>query len=182
MLLAATKILEAKQHRCRDFNCPLMASNPQQVMTRMGAIMAAGILDAGGRNATVGLRSRSGHFRWAAGQVGMHMWPCTAGCLVAAPPKTAQETQCIATGSPQAAIFQPACSHATHAICMPRPCPCAGAPLCWAWRSSRSTGALLGCRATVLAAAQLCAAAVPACNRPAVRCHYASLHVWSSSQ
>lgn len=36
-----------------------------QVMTRMGAIMAAGILDAGGRNATVGLRSRAGHFRWA---------------------------------------------------------------------------------------------------------------------
>lgn len=31
----------------------------------MGAIMAAGILDAGGRNATVGLRSRAGHFRWA---------------------------------------------------------------------------------------------------------------------
>jgi hypothetical protein len=35
-------------------------------MTRMGAIMAAGILDAGGRNATIGLRARSGHFRWAA--------------------------------------------------------------------------------------------------------------------
>lgn len=38
----------------------------RQVMTRMGAIMASGILDAGGRNATLGLRSRSGHFRWAA--------------------------------------------------------------------------------------------------------------------
>ena len=44
-----------------------------QIMSRMGAIMAAGILDAGGRNATVGLRSRSGHFRWASG----------AGCCVA---------------------------------------------------------------------------------------------------
>lgn len=32
-------------------------------MTRMGAIMAAGVLDAGGRNATLGLRSRSGYFR-----------------------------------------------------------------------------------------------------------------------
>ena len=34
-----------------------------QIMTRMGSIMAAGILDAGGRNATLGLRSRSGYFR-----------------------------------------------------------------------------------------------------------------------
>ncbi|KAL4423070.1 hypothetical protein ABPG77_005875 [Micractinium sp. CCAP 211/92] len=34
-----------------------------EIMTRMGAIMAAGILDGGGRNATIGLRSRSGHFR-----------------------------------------------------------------------------------------------------------------------
>lgn len=34
-----------------------------QVMCKMGAIMAAGILDAGGRNCTVGLRSRSGYFR-----------------------------------------------------------------------------------------------------------------------
>lgn len=29
----------------------------------MGAIMAAGIIDAGGRNVTIGLRSRSGYFR-----------------------------------------------------------------------------------------------------------------------
>lgn len=41
-----------------------------QIMTRMGAIMAAGILDAGGRNATIGLRSRSGHFRRAAREGG----------------------------------------------------------------------------------------------------------------
>jgi 26S proteasome regulatory subunit N2 len=32
-------------------------------MCKMGAIMAAGILDAGGRNATIGLRSRSGYIR-----------------------------------------------------------------------------------------------------------------------
>lgn len=35
----------------------------EEVMSRMGAIMAAGILDAGGRNVTVGLRSHSGYFR-----------------------------------------------------------------------------------------------------------------------
>lgn len=32
-------------------------------MVRMGAIMAAGILDAGGRNATLGLQSRTGPYR-----------------------------------------------------------------------------------------------------------------------
>ena len=32
-------------------------------MSKMGAIMAAGIIDAGGRNVNVGLRSRSGYFR-----------------------------------------------------------------------------------------------------------------------
>ncbi|PNW70631.1 hypothetical protein CHLRE_17g727950v5 [Chlamydomonas reinhardtii] len=35
----------------------------EEVMCKMGAIIAAGILDGGGRNATVGLRSRSGYFR-----------------------------------------------------------------------------------------------------------------------
>ncbi len=35
----------------------------EEVMGRMGAIMATGLLDAGGRNLTVGLRSASGYFR-----------------------------------------------------------------------------------------------------------------------
>lgn len=35
----------------------------EEVMAKLGAIMAAGILDAGGRNVTIGLRARSGYFR-----------------------------------------------------------------------------------------------------------------------
>ena len=35
----------------------------EEVMARLGAIMATGILDAGGRNAVVGLRSQSGFYR-----------------------------------------------------------------------------------------------------------------------
>lgn len=35
----------------------------EELMSRMGGIMAAGILDAGGRNVTVGTRSAGGHFR-----------------------------------------------------------------------------------------------------------------------
>ncbi|KAF5841250.1 armadillo-type protein [Dunaliella salina] len=35
----------------------------EEIMAKLGAIMAAGILDAGGRNVGIGLRSRSGFFR-----------------------------------------------------------------------------------------------------------------------
>jgi 26S proteasome regulatory subunit N2 len=38
----------------------------EDTMCKMGAIMAAGLLDAGGRNVTIGLRSRSGNNRMAA--------------------------------------------------------------------------------------------------------------------
>jgi 26S proteasome regulatory subunit N2 len=34
-------------------------------MSKMGAVLAAGILDAGGRNATLGLRSTNGHKKLA---------------------------------------------------------------------------------------------------------------------
>lgn len=41
----------------------VVADKHEEVMCRMGAIMATGILDAGGRNCVLGLRSRSGYFR-----------------------------------------------------------------------------------------------------------------------
>jgi 26S proteasome regulatory subunit N2 len=41
----------------------MLGDKHEEVMCRMGAIMAAGLLDAGGRNVSLGLRSRSGYFR-----------------------------------------------------------------------------------------------------------------------
>ncbi len=41
----------------------MLSDKHEEVMCRMGAIMAAGLLDAGGRNVNLGLRSRSGYFR-----------------------------------------------------------------------------------------------------------------------
>ena len=41
----------------------------EQVMCRMGAIMATGILDAGGRNSVLCLRSRSGQVSHSTGKL-----------------------------------------------------------------------------------------------------------------
>jgi 26S proteasome regulatory subunit N2 len=41
----------------------VIADKHEETMGTMGAILAAGILDAGGRNVTIALRSRSGHDR-----------------------------------------------------------------------------------------------------------------------
>jgi 26S proteasome regulatory subunit N2 len=54
---------ESRAKPLREHINRLYGNKAAEVMTRMGAIMASGILDAGGRNATVSLRSRSGHFR-----------------------------------------------------------------------------------------------------------------------
>lgn len=41
----------------------MIGDKHEETMGKMGAILAAGILDAGGRNVTIALRSRSGHDR-----------------------------------------------------------------------------------------------------------------------
>jgi len=54
---------EVRQKALRDRISSLHGNRGAETMARMGAIMAAGILDAGGRNATIGMRSNSGTFR-----------------------------------------------------------------------------------------------------------------------
>ncbi|CAL8468543.1 g8083 [Coccomyxa elongata] len=54
---------EAKVSAFRKRLEKVVGDKHEEVMARMGAIMATGLLDAGGRNLTVGLRSASGYFR-----------------------------------------------------------------------------------------------------------------------
>eukprot|EP00884_Botryococcus_braunii_P016818 jgi/Botrbrau1/381/Bobra.110_2s0036.1 len=54
---------EAKVAPFRRKVASMLSDKHEEVMCRMGAIMAAGLLDAGGRNVNLGLRSRSGYFR-----------------------------------------------------------------------------------------------------------------------
>jgi hypothetical protein len=56
----------------------------EDTMCKMGAIMAAGLLDAGGRNVTIGLRSRSGNNRMAA-VIGMAVFTQVCSVALAAP-------------------------------------------------------------------------------------------------
>jgi len=54
---------EARVEGLRKRLAKAVADKHEETMARMGAALATGILDAGGRNVTVGLRSRSGYFR-----------------------------------------------------------------------------------------------------------------------
>lgn len=67
VLIASSLILveqpESRQKALRSRIDSLHGTRGAELMTRMGAIMAAGILDSGGRNITVGLRSESGNFK-----------------------------------------------------------------------------------------------------------------------
>lgn len=51
----------------------IVGEKTQPIMAKMGAILAAGILDAGGRNCVIALRSRAG-FRKMSAIVGMSLW------------------------------------------------------------------------------------------------------------
>ena len=63
MALVMMEQPESRQKALRDRINALHGNRGAETMARMGSIMAAGILDAGGRNATVAMRSQSGYFR-----------------------------------------------------------------------------------------------------------------------
>jgi 26S proteasome regulatory subunit N2 len=67
---------EARVAKVKAFRARLAtvtSDKHQTAMTKMGAIMAAGILDAGGRNVTITMQSRAG-FTKMASVVGLAMW------------------------------------------------------------------------------------------------------------
>ncbi|KAL0034615.1 hypothetical protein WJX79_010540 [Trebouxia sp. C0005] len=66
LIATALVLMQQPESKVSDFRKLVdgkIGDKHEEVMSRMGAIMAAGILDAGGRNVTVGLRSHSGYFR-----------------------------------------------------------------------------------------------------------------------
>lgn len=76
VLALALVLLQQPESKVGPFRQRLLritGDKHEEVMARMGAIVAAGILDAGGRNVTVGLRSRSGYVRRTS-VVGLAVW------------------------------------------------------------------------------------------------------------
>jgi len=73
VLIQHNETSEPKLAVFRKALAEIMASKTD-TMTKMGAILAAGIIDAGGRNCTISLISPSGHKKMAA-IVGMAMFP-----------------------------------------------------------------------------------------------------------
>ncbi|GIL83332.1 hypothetical protein Vretimale_11311 [Volvox reticuliferus] len=66
LIAMALVLMQQPESRVASFRKRLdkfITEKHEEVMCKMGAIIAAGILDGGGRNATIGLRSRSGYFR-----------------------------------------------------------------------------------------------------------------------
>jgi 26S proteasome regulatory subunit N2 len=68
-IATALVLLQQPEARCAAFRKQLqktVADKHEETLAKMGAIVATGILDAGGRNATLALRSHSGAFRMSA--------------------------------------------------------------------------------------------------------------------
>lgn len=66
LIASALVLMQQPEARVAPFRKRLdksIGDKHEETMAKMGSIMAAGILDAGGRNVCVGLRSRSGYFR-----------------------------------------------------------------------------------------------------------------------
>lgn len=77
LLIQQTEVLCPKVKEFRALYTKVLNDKHDDVMAKFGAILAQGIIDAGGRNVTVSLSSRTGHV-WLQGAVGMllfsHYW------------------------------------------------------------------------------------------------------------
>jgi len=61
VLMQANKLQEPKSEQIRKLIDEKITDKHEDIMCKFGAVLAAGILDAGGRNVTIVLHSRSGH-------------------------------------------------------------------------------------------------------------------------
>jgi 26S proteasome regulatory subunit N2 len=73
ILVQQTEVTSSKVKEFRQLYSRVIADKHEDVMAKFGAILALGIIDAGGRNATVSLQSRTGHTDMAA-VVGMQVF------------------------------------------------------------------------------------------------------------
>jgi len=61
ILIQASKVQEPRVEQIRKIFEEKIADKHEEIMCKYGAIVASGIIDAGGRNCTIALHSRSGH-------------------------------------------------------------------------------------------------------------------------
>lgn len=61
VMIQQTEVLNAKVKEYRQLYSKVISDKHEDVMAKFGAILAQGIIDAGGRNVTVSLQSRTGH-------------------------------------------------------------------------------------------------------------------------
>merc|ERR1712139_749252 len=61
VLVQHTEFTSSKVKDIRQLYAKVIADKHEDVMAKFGAILAQGIIDAGGRNVTVSLQSRTGH-------------------------------------------------------------------------------------------------------------------------